>query len=51
MFRFVRSKEAGYNAVATGSKPKQCRYLNIIRHEDSIHFWNNLQEYLKAKIH
>jgi hypothetical protein len=25
--------------------------LNNVRHEDSRHFWNNMQEYLKAKIH
>jgi len=36
--------------VVTGSKPKQCRYLNNVRREASTHFRNKKREYLEAKI-
>jgi hypothetical protein len=36
--------------VATGSKPKQRRYLNNIRWEASRHFRNKKKIYFKAKL-
>jgi hypothetical protein len=36
--------------VVTGSKPKQCRYLNNVRREARINYRNKKEEYLKAKI-
>jgi hypothetical protein len=48
MFRFFRSKEAGLNAVGTGSKLKQCRLSK--QSEAGRRFRNKKKEYLKAKI-
>jgi len=36
--------------VDTGSKPKQCRYTEQVRHEVSRHFRDKKKAYLRAKI-
>jgi hypothetical protein len=36
--------------VVTASKPKSCRYHNIVRHEASRNFRNIKRKYLKANI-
>jgi len=49
MFTIFRTKEAGENAVVTGSKPKQYRLSNV-RREASRHFTEKKKEHLRAKI-
>jgi hypothetical protein len=44
------SKEAGLNAVVTGSKPSNVYNLSNVRREGSRHFRNKKKVYLKAKI-
>jgi len=50
MFSFLGVKEAGKNAVDTGSKPKNVDTLNNVRREVNCHFRDKKKAYLRDKI-